>query len=200
MSTEPVRIKRYPNRRYYATHTSRYISLPEIEQLIRNGATVEIVDSQTGEDLTRPILVQIIAEMHPEKIALFPSAMLHSMLRANKVMAEFLQAYFRASLTHLEQLQKHGAAGSFMLGDRGARMLDGEFEPVRSALDIFVKDMGLVVGAAKARKLPTPLAAAAEQLYLAGSAEGLGRRDDSSLVTLYERWAGRRVSGESVPE
>ena len=79
--------------------------------------------------------------------------------------------------------------GSFMLGDRGAdarRRARGG----RSALDIFVKDMGLVVGAAKARKLPTPLAAAAEQLYLAGSAEGLGRRDDSSLVTLYERWAG----------
>jgi 3-hydroxyisobutyrate dehydrogenase/putative dehydrogenase len=92
------------------------------------------------------------------------------------------------------EVLRHGAAGSFMLGDRGARMLDAEFEPVRSALDIFVKDMGLVVGAAKAHKLPTPLAAAAEQLYLAGSAEGLGRRDDSSLVTLYERWAGKSVS------
>ncbi len=89
---------------------------------------------------------------------------------------------------------RHGAAGSFMLDDRGARMLDAEFEPVRSALDIFVKDMGLVVSAAKGRKLPTPLAAAAEQLYLAGSAEGLGRRDDASLVTLYERWAGRKLS------
>ena len=87
-----------------------------------------------------------------------------------------------------------GAAGSFMLDDRGARMLDAEFEPVRSALDIFVKDMGLVVGAAKGRRLPTPLAAAAEQLYLAGTAEGLGRRDDASLVTLYERWAGRKLS------
>jgi 3-hydroxyisobutyrate dehydrogenase-like beta-hydroxyacid dehydrogenase len=92
------------------------------------------------------------------------------------------------------EVVRHGAAGSFMLNDRGARMLDGEFEPVRSALDIFVKDMGLVVSAAKGRKLPTPLAAAAEQLYLAGTAEGLGRRDDSSLVTLYERWAGRTVS------
>jgi polyhydroxyalkanoate synthesis repressor PhaR len=112
MSAEPIRIKRYPNRRYYATHTSRYISLPEIEQIIRDGATVEIVDSQTGDDLTRAILVQIIAEMHPEKIAMFPSAMLHSMLRANKVMSEFLQAYFRNSLTYLEELQKHGAAGS----------------------------------------------------------------------------------------
>jgi 3-hydroxyisobutyrate dehydrogenase/putative dehydrogenase len=93
------------------------------------------------------------------------------------------------------EVVRHGAAGSFMLDDRGARMLDGEFEPVRSALDIFVKDMGLVVSAARSRKLPTPLAVAAEQLYLAGSAEGLGRRDDSSVVTVYERWAGRSLSG-----
>jgi polyhydroxyalkanoate synthesis repressor PhaR len=112
MSTEAIRIKRYPNRRYYATHTSRYISLPEIEQVICDGATVEIVDSQTGEDLTGVILLQIIAEMHPEKIAMFPTAMLHSMLRANKAMPEFFQAYFRASLTYLEQLQEHGTAGS----------------------------------------------------------------------------------------
>ena len=89
------------------------------------------------------------------------------------------------------EVVRHGAAGSFMLNDRGARMLDAEFEPVRSALDIFVKDMGLVVGAAKSHKLPTPLAAAAEQVYLTGSAEGLGRRDDSSLVTLYQRWANK---------
>jgi polyhydroxyalkanoate synthesis repressor PhaR len=113
MSTKPIRINRYPNRRYYATHTSRYISLPEIEQLIRDGATVEIVDSQTGEDLTRAVLVQIIAEMHPEKMDLFPSAMLHSMLRANKVVSEFFQAYFRASLSYLEQLQEQGTAGSW---------------------------------------------------------------------------------------
>jgi polyhydroxyalkanoate synthesis repressor PhaR len=112
MSSEAIRIKRYPNRRYYATHISRYISLPEIEQLICDGATVEIVDSQTGGDLTRSILLQIIAEMHPEKIAMFPTAMLHSMLRANKLMTEFFQAYFRASLTYLDQLQRHGAAGS----------------------------------------------------------------------------------------
>ena len=96
------------------------------------------------------------------------------------------------------EVVRHGAAGSFMLDDRGARMLDGDFEPVRSALDIFVKDMGLVVSAAKARKLPTPLAAAAEQLYLAGAAEGLGRRDDSSLITLYERWRGTSVSGDQA--
>ena len=45
---------------------------------------------------------------------------------------------------------RHGAAASFMLDDRGPRMLAREFDEVRSALDIFVKDMGLVVEAGAA--------------------------------------------------
>jgi polyhydroxyalkanoate synthesis repressor PhaR len=111
--TEPIRIRRYPNRRFYATHTSRYISLPEIEKLVHDGATVEIVDSQTGEDLTRAVLVQIIAERHPEKIAMFPSAMLHSILRANDFVSDYWREYFRNSLAYLNHLQKQGASSSF---------------------------------------------------------------------------------------
>jgi 3-hydroxyisobutyrate dehydrogenase/putative dehydrogenase len=71
-----------------------------------------------------------------------------------------------------------------MLDDRGERMLDEAFEPPKSALDIFVKDMGLVAEAARGSGQPTPLAAAAAQLYLAGGRAGLGRLDDSSLITL----------------
>ena len=112
MPNEPIRIKRYPNRRFYASHTSKYVSLPEIEQLIRDGANVEIVDSASGRDLTRAILIQLIAEGHPEKVALFPPAMLHSILRANDVMVNFLQDYFRNSLSYLDYFQKHGATGS----------------------------------------------------------------------------------------
>ncbi len=79
------------------------------------------------------------------------------------------------------EVLRGGAAASFMLDDRGARMVHGTDE-VRSALDIFVKDMGLVVDAARAGAFPTPLASAAEQLYLAGRRAGLGRRDDSAVI------------------
>lgn len=113
MNDKSVSIKRYPNRRYYASSTSRYVSLPEIERMIRDGSTVQIVDSQTGADLTCPVLIQIIAERHPDKIAMFPTAMLHSILRANDVMADFLREYFRNSLAYLDYLQNHGASGSF---------------------------------------------------------------------------------------
>ena len=79
------------------------------------------------------------------------------------------------------EVLREGAAASFMLDDRGARMVHGTDE-VKSALDIFVKDMGLVTDAARASSYPAPLASAAEQLYLAGRRAGLGRLDDSSLI------------------
>jgi 3-hydroxyisobutyrate dehydrogenase len=84
-----------------------------------------------------------------------------------------------------------GAAGSFMLADRGPRMVQACQEEageggaeVRSRLDIFVKDMGIVTGLARASHVPVPLAAAAEQLYLLGERAGLAARDDSSIVTV----------------
>ncbi|MET7486807.1 NAD(P)-dependent oxidoreductase [Streptomyces sp. NPDC005538] len=83
---------------------------------------------------------------------------------------------------------KHGAAGSFMFADRGPRMAqtydDGPEPEVRSRLDIFVKDMGIVTTIAQDAHVPVPLAAAAQQLYLLGERAGLGARDDSSVVTV----------------
>ena len=78
-----------------------------------------------------------------------------------------------------------GAAGSFMLANRGPRILeayDEEGAEVLSRLDIFVKDMGIVGKASRAVGLPTPVAAAAEQLYLLGQAQGLGASDDSAVI------------------
>jgi 3-hydroxyisobutyrate dehydrogenase len=82
------------------------------------------------------------------------------------------------------EVLRHGAAASFMLDDRGARMIDNPSDDVRSAIDIFVKDMGLVTAAARATSYPAPLASTAEQLYLAGRRAGLGRADDSSLIQI----------------
>ncbi|WLW54917.1 NAD(P)-dependent oxidoreductase [Streptomyces sp. YU58] len=83
---------------------------------------------------------------------------------------------------------RHGAAGSFMFADRGPRMVEtyeNDTAPeVRSRLDIFVKDMGIVTGIAKDAHVPVPLASAAQQLYLLGEAAGLAAQDDSSVVTV----------------
>lgn len=86
----------------------------------------------------------------------------------------------------LEALQA-GAANSFMLGNRGPRMLDAYEEggaDVLSRLDIFVKDLGIVTAAARDEGLPTPVAAAAEQLFLLGAAQGKAAADDSAVISV----------------
>ncbi|SMH45242.1 3-hydroxyisobutyrate dehydrogenase [Rathayibacter oskolensis] len=78
-----------------------------------------------------------------------------------------------------------GAAGSFMLANRGPRMLQAEEgAEVLSRLDIFVKDMGIVTTAARGAGLATPVAAAAEQLFLLGAAHGLAAADDSAVISV----------------
>ena len=82
---------------------------------------------------------------------------------------------------------RHGAANSFMLEDRGERMLNEEFVPPKSALDIFVKDMGLVRQAAEEQGFETPLATSALEMYLAGKDAGLGAEDDSGVIRVFRR-------------
>jgi 3-hydroxyisobutyrate dehydrogenase len=84
------------------------------------------------------------------------------------------------------EVLRHGAAASFMLDDRGQRMVEASFDEPKSALDIFVKDMGLVVGAAEDAKTSTPLAQAARRVFRAGAEAGYGRLDDSSVLLVYE--------------
>lgn len=82
-------------------------------------------------------------------------------------------------LRQVHEVLGTGAAASFMFADRGARMVDGAYDDVRSALTIFVKDMGLVAEAAEEVDQQVPLATAAQQLYRRGSELGWDRRDDS---------------------
>ena len=90
-----------------------------------------------------------------------------------------------------------GAAASFMLEDRGPRMLAGTFDDVRSAVEIFVKDMRLVTGAAQSSTYPAPLASAAEQVYLAANRAGLGRLDDSSIISVARRRASLQPTAQA---
>ncbi|MFL5336426.1 MAG: L-threonate dehydrogenase [Geminicoccaceae bacterium] len=85
------------------------------------------------------------------------------------------------------------AGNSWMFGNRVPHMLDGDYTP-RSAVEIFVKDLGLVLDAGRDLRFPLPLAAAAHQLFLMAAAAGLGREDDAAVVKVFEQLAGISVS------
>lgn len=93
------------------------------------------------------------------------------------------------------QVLREGAAASFMFDDRGSRMIAGEFSQPRSALDIFVKDMGLVAAAAEQAGAPVPLAAAARRLYQQGHDQGLGHLDDSAVIEVLRPGTGAPGAG-----
>ena len=84
------------------------------------------------------------------------------------------------------------AGGSWMAGDRGPRMLT-EGEDPKSAVDIFVKDLGIVLDAARAERFPVPVSAAALQVFLGASMAGFGRHDDSQATRFYESLGGEPV-------
>ena len=82
------------------------------------------------------------------------------------------------------------AGNSWMFGDRVPRMLMEGEPPVTSAVDIFVKDLGIVLGEARALKAGLPLSAAAMQMFLAASGLGHGAADDSQVIRAYRALNG----------
>lgn len=93
----------------------------------------------------------------------------------------------------LYEVITNSAGNSWMFGNRVPHMLDGDYAP-RSAVEIFVKDLGLVLDAGRSLRFPLPLAAAAHQLFLMAAAAGLGQEDDAAVVKVFERLAGIDVS------
>ena len=81
------------------------------------------------------------------------------------------------------------AGNSWMFENRMRHVLDGDYAP-KSAVDIFVKDLGIVEDMARGARFPVPIAGAALQLFLATSAAGMGRDDDASVARLYALIAG----------
>jgi 3-hydroxyisobutyrate dehydrogenase len=142
------------------------IARPLLEQL---ASTLSIVGDRPGDGQALKTVNQLLCGVH---IAAAAEAL---------ALADALGLDREKTLEALTA----GAANSFMLGNRGPRSLqayDEDGAEVLSRLDIFVKDLGIVGDAARRLHLSTPVANAAEQLFLLGEAQGLGAEDDSAVI------------------
>jgi len=89
-----------------------------------------------------------------------------------------------------------GSAGnSWMFENRIPYVLAGDYAP-RSAVEIFVKDLGIIQDMARNARFPVPVSAAALQMFLMTSAAGMGRDDDASVARMYARITGVKLPGE----
>ncbi len=78
----------------------------------------------------------------------------------------------------------HSAGNSWMFENRMAHVLKADYTPL-SAVDIFVKDLGLVLDTARATKFPLPLASTAHQMFMQASTAGFAKEDDSAVIKIF---------------
>jgi len=98
MASDLVVIKKYPNRRLYDTSASRYINLEDIAAFVREGRDLQVVDAQTGEDLTRVTLAQIIMEDARQQPTGLPLELLRQLIVSSDRMGrEFIMWYLKSA-------------------------------------------------------------------------------------------------------
>lgn len=108
MPAKTILIKKYENRRLYDATNSRYVNLEEVAQMVQQGNDVQVIDVTSGEDITRVILTQIIAEGAKTPDSSFPLDILRQMVIASgrasqegavryaKAMLDLYQSTYRA--------------------------------------------------------------------------------------------------------
>lgn len=135
MPSQRILVKKYENRRLYDATNSRYVNLDEVAQFVQQGCEVQVIDAASGEDITRVILTQIIAEGARAPESNFPLDILRQMIiasgrasqesamRYTKAMLDLYQSTYRAMVPALnpfdflqnaapQQSSEAGAAGS----------------------------------------------------------------------------------------
>lgn len=132
-----VTVKKYGNRRLYDTARSRYVTIEELAETVRDGSEIRVIDAKTGDDLTQATLAQMILESRGAS-RLLPVPFLVQLIRmGDDAVAEFFSRWLIAALEGYLQA-KQGAGGGpfgtilqlpFAAGNAWARMLSPRSEP-----------------------------------------------------------------------
>ena len=100
-------IRKYANRRLYDTQASRHVTLPDLRQLITAGHKIKVVDDKTGEDLTRSVLLQIIADQEQFGAPVLSTELLEMIIRFySSPMQSLLTRYLEQGFTALMRQQE----------------------------------------------------------------------------------------------
>lgn len=107
-------IRKYANRRLYDTNSSRHVTLDDLRQLVVAGEKIKVVDEKTGEDLTRTVLLQIIAEQEQFGLPALGSELLETIIRFNggpmqALLSRYLEQAFTTMLQQQEAMQSEMA-------------------------------------------------------------------------------------------
>ncbi|PZO65112.1 MAG: polyhydroxyalkanoate synthesis repressor PhaR [Pseudoxanthomonas suwonensis] len=119
-------IKKYPNRRLYDTEISSYITIEDVRQLIVDGENFEVRDAKSGEDLTRQVLLQIIADQEQDGQPMLSTQLLSQIIRFyGDSLQGFMGSYLERSMAlFLEQQNQFRQQLGGMLGQSPWTMMN----------------------------------------------------------------------------
>jgi polyhydroxyalkanoate synthesis repressor PhaR len=108
---ETIELRRYPSRKLYNKNSSSYVRLPEVAEMVRRGATIRVEDTETGEDVTRQVLLQIIMEQENQQSGSMLSAdLMMDMIRLHQSKAsEMMTGLFEQSVAFIRSQQEQFA-------------------------------------------------------------------------------------------
>jgi polyhydroxyalkanoate synthesis repressor PhaR len=116
-----VTIKKYPNRRLYDTSAGKYVNLEDLATMIRDGREIQVVDSKTGEDITRVVLTQIILEDAKGQPTGLPLELLRQLIMvSDRAGQEFISWYLKSAF---DTYQKVNTAVQTRLSDLSSAAL-----------------------------------------------------------------------------
>lgn len=128
------------------------------------------IGERAGQGSSMKMINQLLAGIHIAAAA-------EAMALATKVGLDARMVY---------EVITHSAGMSWMFENRVPHILAGDYKP-HSAVNIFIKDLGIVLDTAKGQRFPTPLAATAQQLFTMAASAGMGDWDDAAVAKVYER-------------
>ena len=137
---QPVIIRKYPNRRLYDTSSRRYVNLSDLAEMVRQGVEIQVVDARSGEDVTRVVLTQIIADDAREQPAGLPLELLRELIRtSDRAGQEFLMWYLKSAYEAYQKVQETALSPVQMvkdfLGGARASSADDELERLRRRVE-----------------------------------------------------------------
>jgi polyhydroxyalkanoate synthesis repressor PhaR len=165
--SEPRVIKKYPNRRLYDTVESRYITLSDIRRLVLDKVEFVVIDKKTQEDITRSILLQVIAEQEHQGEPLMSQDFLSQVIRSyGGAMQGFVGSYLEQSLKlFMTQQQQVRDRVKSMVGvdpvETVSNLAQKNYARWRSVQEEIFK--ALMSATSRARERPTEEESAAEQ-------------------------------------
>jgi polyhydroxyalkanoate synthesis repressor PhaR len=153
---EPIKIKKYANRRLYNTGTSTYVTLEDLAVMVKKGEDFVVEDAKTGEDITRSVLAQIIFEQeNKEGQSLLPITFLRQLIRFyGDSMQMLVPRYLEASIETLTREQgKFREQMAQAFGVSGFGPLE---EQVRRNMEMFEKTFAMFAPFARGEKPGAP--------------------------------------------